>query len=958
MNFMESKSIIKIREMLSDFASEISKENSQEKKEELINLFANKIEKKDLELQAIMANQIGFYFWEYDIKNNTMLAPYEHLAFPGMPTYMENYPKSFLDGDFIHTTSKQKYLELHKKIKNGAKEAETVVQLNSRFATEDAFYVKYTTRYDDKGKPVKAIGTAHKLPGYHELEENYYITMHDAGICLWTVDLENRTIIPFSQSFRLYGNIPVEFASEEGLIEAVREYSNIHPDDIENHVNVYKRLLKGERKISLISRRKNVNTDQWDWLKNNYTLIVNKTGKPIKILINAINITELIRTKEKYRLFKNYSLISKHHTLANFYFNITKDICNNKDFKKNINPELFDTSSVDNFFIGLTKLFSLESKISDFLKTFNKENLIKEYKNGNTNFSCEQKLLMDFGIPKWRFFAIDIMENPDTHDIEAIFYIRDIDQRITLNQTINKLIQSDYEIIGLIDKNTGLFTNFGNRLRNLSSKDEELDYNEEVSEGLKNYILPSYYEEGKNALSLPTIIEALEKDEIYLCKFPKNKNNQWRMWKFSYLDSNKSTIFFTRSDITNVIQAEMNQKDLLTVALDQARHANMLKTEFLSRMSHEIRTPMNAIIGMTSLALDSINDSNSVEDCLNKIDVSAKFLLSLINDILDMSRIESGKVFFKEEQIPFKQFINDINTIFTTQAAEKHIDYSCIFTTEVEENYIGDSMKIQQILINIIGNAMKFTPEYGKVTFEIKQEKVTKKDALIRFTISDNGIGISKEFLPNLFNTFEQEHTGVNSSYAGTGLGLAICKNLIELMGGSIFVDSTKGLGTEFNILLKLKLCKDSKNFAETKKSTTKEQIKSLENMKILLCEDHELNIEVAKRLLESKKIVVDVAKNGKEGLELFLEKPENHYDGILMDIRMPIMDGLETTKEIRKSSKKYAKQIPIIAMSANAFEEDIEKSLLAGMNAHLAKPFEPTELFQTLSDFCIQNTK
>ncbi|MBR4011693.1 MAG: response regulator, partial [Spirochaetaceae bacterium] len=249
-----------------------------------------------------------------------------------------------------------------------------------------------------------------------------------------------------------------------------------------------------------------------------------------------------------------------------------------------------------------------------------------------------------------------------------------------------------------------------------------------------------------------------------------------------------------------------------------------------------------------------------------------------------------------------------------------------------------------------------FTPEYGKVTFEIKQEKVTKKDALIRFTISDNGIGISKEFLPNLFNTFEQEHTGVNSSYAGTGLGLAICKNLIELMGGSIFVDSTQGLGTEFNILLKLKLCKDSKNFAETKKSTTKEQIKSLENMKILLCEDHELNIEVAKRLLESKKIVVDVAKNGKEGLELFLEKPENHYDGILMDIRMPIMDGLETTKEIRKSSKKYAKQIPIIAMSANAFEEDIEKSLLAGMNAHLAKPFEPTELFQTLSDFCIQN--
>ena len=300
----------------------------------------------------------------------------------------------------------------------------------------------------------------------------------------------------------------------------------------------------------------------------------------------------------------------------------------------------------------------------------------------------------------------------------------------------------------------------------------------------------------------------------------------------------------------------------------------------------------------------------------------------------------------------FKNFINDINTIFTSQADEKHIDYSCTYLSEVEDCYVGDSMKIQQILINIIGNAMKFTPEYGKVSFTITQEKITKKDALIRFTIADNGIGISKEFLPHLFNTFEQEHVGTASSYKGTGLGLAICKNLIELMGGSIFVDSTQGLGTEFNILLKLKLCKDSEHYHQEEKKQTSLSLENLQGKRVLLCEDHALNIEVAKRLLESKGINLEIAKNGKEGLDLFVEKPENYFDAILMDIRMPIMDGLEATKQIRASAKEYAKIVPIIAMSANAFEEDIEKSLLAGMNAHIAKPFEPAVLFQTLSDY------
>ena len=942
-----------IKRLFSDFAKEIkSKDLDQETENQIIDNYIKKLDETNSSLQNLLAKQIGFYYWEFDIKNKKMRAPFQHLSFPEMPTFLDNYPKSFLAKDYIHSTSKQKFLDLHTKVSNGVKEAETIVRLNSRFSTEDSFYVKYTTQFNEKGEPYKAIGTAHKLPGYNELEDNYYITMHDAGICLWTVDLENRMIIPFSQSVRLYGNIPVEFGSQEKLLDVIRKYSNIHPEDVEKHIEAYTKLLNGERKLSVISRRKNIQTDQWDWLKGNYTLIVNKTDKPIKILINAVNITELIKAKEKYRLFKNYSLISKHHTLANFYFNLTTNHCTNKEINKNIDSNLFDTSSIDNFFISLSKLFALEGKAQEFLQTYNRENLIKMYKKGNTNFSCEQKINMEHSIPKWRFFAIDIMENPDTKNIESFFYIRDIDQKITLNQTINKLIQNDYETIGLIDKNSGYYTNFESKTSGLSVETDNQIYDEIIISKLKSIINESDYEKSIEALSLKTIVENLEKQETYFCKFPIKLDNQWRMWKYSYLDSSKTTIFFSLSDITSVIQTELNQKALLSTALDQARHASMLKTEFLSRMSHEIRTPMNAIIGMTNLALDSISDQKSIEDCLNKIGISAKFLLSLINDILDMSRIESGKVFLKEEEVNIQNFINDINCIFTSQAEDKNINYSCIFVNELQPFYIFDSMKVQQILINIIGNAMKFTKPYGKVTLKIKQEKVNKNAALVRFVISDNGIGISKEFLPNLFNVFEQEHTGFSSSYRGTGLGLAICKNLIELMNGTISVTSNLGQGTEFNILLKLKI-PETKNLPQS--LNEKPQIKDysvLNGKKILLCEDHELNIEVAKRLLESKGIIVSVAKNGQEGFEKFIEAPEFYFNAILMDIRMPILNGLEATSKIRKINSKYANSIPIIAMSANAFEEDVEKSINTGMNAHIAKPFEPSFLFDTLASF------
>ncbi|WP_337487757.1 response regulator [Phascolarctobacterium faecium] len=532
-------------------------------------------------------------------------------------------------------------------------------------------------------------------------------------------------------------------------------------------------------------------------------------------------------------------------------------------------------------------------------------------------------------------------------------------------------------------------------------------------------------------------------------------------------------------------EAEKNQ--ILRTALGAAEAANNAKTEFLSRMSHEIRTPMNAIIGMTAIALSALDNKERISDCLAKIGISARFLLSLINDILDMSRIESGRMSLAHEKFDFEEMINGLSSLFYPQAEEKGLKFNTVIEGVTEELYIGDSLRLRQILLNILSNALKFTPSGGRIQFTIRQMSRGDKDAWLRFTVSDTGIGMSKVFQKHLFESFEQENPNISIKYGGTGLGLAICKNLVTLMGGSINVHSIEGVGSEFCVDVKLGLTEESyrrKNFDILKLRDLKTLIvdddivtcehaslimsdlglqaeyvtsgasavleieKGIREMKpydivlvdlkmpdmdgiqtakairrlvgaetlvvvmtayewkeieadarragvdffitkplfrselvdlfekindfseavyepetakgeiqfagerILLVEDNELNLEVAASLLEMKGLTIESACNGLQALEKFCSTPVGYYDAVLMDIRMPVMDGLEAARNIRLFDKSDAQTIPIIAMTANAFDEDVEKSHAAGMNAHLAKPIDPEKLFAVLQEF------
>ena len=541
------------------------------------------------------------------------------------------------------------------------------------------------------------------------------------------------------------------------------------------------------------------------------------------------------------------------------------------------------------------------------------------------------------------------------------------------------------------------------------------------------------------------------------------------------------------TDIDSEMREEMAKNQALGEALEAAEEANKSKTAFLSNMSHEIRTPMNAIIGLDSLALRKETLDPETREYLEKIGGSARHLLGLINDILDMSRIESGKMVLRNEIFSFRSFLEQINMMVMTQCSDKGLKYECKVFGGVSDSYIGDDMKLKQVLINILSNAIKFTDAPGEVTMVVERVAVYEDKSTIKFSIKDTGIGMDESFIPKVFDTFEQENNGRTNKYGSTGLGMAITKNIVEIMNGSISVESKKGVGTEFTVIVTLKNCDqesvaslfinpndmfvlvvDDEEIAaeharivldeagikadtcqdgntalhmlevqhtkhnpynlvlldwkmpdmdgiEVAKEIRKlyssettiiiltsfnwdeimdealhigvdsflakplfasnvigefERVARKNNMalfqekqrvelvdrNILLAEDVLINAEIMKELLRTKGARIDHAENGRIALDMFAASDINHYDAIVMDIRMPEMDGLESAERIRSLDRADAATIPIIAMTANAFDEDVQRSLQVGMNAHLSKPVDPEMLYQTLGELIWQN--
>jgi len=707
------------------------------------------------------------------------------------------------------------------------------------------------------------------------------------------------------------------------------------------------------------------------------------------------------------------------------------------------------------------------------------------------------------------FVDVTAMSQAKTAEAEARVKQQELEEKLALhNQLIeqersreqqNKLITalaSDYWSVYYIvlDENEGVCYQSRPDIDGSLHVGDRFDYLKTFTEYAENYIVEPYREDFIRFIQPDAIRQGLKSERVVSFRYVINVHGteSYEMVKFAGVrhpedrdDHLVHAVGACFTDVDEEMRKDLAQSEALSTALTAAEQASRAKTAFLSNMSHEIRTPMNAIIGLNNIAMNDPETSEKTKEYLIKIDSSAKHLLSIINDILDMSRIESGRMVLREEEFSFSKALEQVNTIIGGQCRDKGIHYECRLCGTIDDYYIGDDMKLRQVMINILGNAVKFTPEGGSVTFTIEDVARFDQKATLRMTMKDTGIGMSKEYLPRIFDAFSQEDASSTSKYGSTGLGMPITKSIVEMMNGSIEVESEKGVGSTFVVTVTLgeserkssdpaganimphELCvliidddpiacehakivlgqigvhceavmsgkegveavklrharREDYNlilvdwkmpemdgvettrqiralvgnetpiiiltsynwddiadeakmagvdsfvskplFAASVMDEFREAFKlknemllaskaDLTGRRVLLAEDVEINAEIIMLILGAREIKVDLAENGQIAVDKFFASEEWYYDAILMDMRMPVMDGLEATKAIRESSRTDARNIPIIALTANAFDEDVQRSMQAGLNAHLSKPVDPEALFNALETLII----
>lgn len=523
----------------------------------------------------------------------------------------------------------------------------------------------------------------------------------------------------------------------------------------------------------------------------------------------------------------------------------------------------------------------------------------------------------------------------------------------TKEQKILKSVLSrELDFITYVDVDTGWFHSIVMKQETDVIPPEKGDYEAMNLQMIPVYVHPDEQEVCLREFTLSNIKKELAKKNHMVMQYRLlcGEIYRWKEIGIFYDDGDEKTIVMVCRDVTESHEEEQRQRERLYHALAEAKNANQKKNEFLERMSHEIRTPMNSIIGLSYLTREQADNEKQVLENLDKIDMSAHFLRSFMDDILNLSKIESGNVAQSRSDTDFDLFLEEVGSGAAKAAESKQIHFFMEKRGEFNRKYYFDAEKLGKALGNILENAVKYTQSEGKVDFIIERVYETDLDVTIRFEVRDTGVGIDEGFMLFMYEPFEQEGKSNTTLAGGTGLGLAIARNIIDFMDGRIDAYSEKGKGSTFVVTVNLKKVTDYE--ASVRMQSKSERFDyDFTGKRALLVEDNEVNIEITKNILTHKNLEVDVAENGEQAVARFLEREPGYYDVILMDIRMPVMDGLTATRKIRSAYHADSHKIPIIAMTANVFEEDVRKSFDAGMDAHLSKPVDIRQMYLVLDN-------
>ncbi len=742
-----------------------------------------------------------------------------------------------------------------------------------------------------------------------------------------------------------------------------RDFLNaVYPDDLTRVNDLAKKYTDGSRD-EFIDLRIMCGDGNYKWFRLTASVIKSEDDK-LTLYCSFADIDKAVKTQEELKnanldLQKQYAQekqqlqMLEKDSVVTIQFNVTRDELiayriNQGDFHK---YNKGDSGAIIRSYIDAQTPTEAERRVvKDY---FDKDKAKERFKNGIREFSAEYRRRMDNGRLCWIHSTSRMMLDEETGDLIVYTYMRDIDTERKKELTANSVIDEETDFVMLLNtvSNTAMLLRIKNDYQYFNERlYQEFPFKDALNMGELNTINAEDRPTVQNFFQKDALIERLKTETVititYRNRYADGTIKRKKIRAF-YLDKTHEDIVIARRDITDLYEEEQEQKRVLEAALEAATIASRSKSDFLSHMSHDLRTPMNVIIGSASLAMDTLDDPKEIEKALSNITTSSKYLLGLINDCLDIERINSGKVKLDPSPYPYIDFYNDIKAVIEPLCHQKNITLVMEKIEDVSAVIIADKKRIEQIFYNLLSNAIKFTPSGG--TVEMLTRNMTVHDGMVSYDsiVRDNGIGMSEEFQEHMFDAFSQEENIISPEYQGTGLGLAIVKQLTDMMDAKITVKSKKNEGTEYRIHFTFPV---ASGIDTGEDDSAPVPVYDLHGKRVLLAEDHPLNRMIAQKVLEKAGMIVITAENGMEAVDRFKAVAENYFDAVLMDIRMPVMNGLDATRMIRALDRADARAVPIIAMTANAFDSDVKESLRSGMTAHLSKPIEPEKLYETLA--------
>ena len=819
---------------------------------------------------------------------------------------------------------------------------------------------------------------------------------------IYLIDLEEDSIVKISETDDVPDEDPVHFGRYSEF-NRVYSYTRLDPEysswrETMGSIENLRKVLADRSSFTLSYQMKS-----GKWMKVENRILEKKDGVPVKIFA-CIPKAEKGGFSESEKILKNGHIdqvapsekklsqvreklirgVMDYDAISTFEVNLTRNTLVSA-INRNDDLYYFDRE------IELSEPFDVQAAewgkrvLSDnadqFRELINRQNLITLYGMGERDPWIEYMVQDRFGNRIWLREVIALSKNEESGDIMAIIIMRDVTERkkIEIENTrrmdLIMALTDDYESVYFVDLDTDSYDIY-RRNDQIMTKFSSLfvpSYTDTVEAFAYKGVSKQDRENFIELLSIDKVRRALEKKERFTFTFRSGNTGapQYYQAKCVRIGSGRHMqMLLGFANIEEERQEELRKRRLLEDALEQARHAADAKSTFLSNMSHDIRTPMNAIIGFANIAGEHLNEPEKVRESLDKIITSSNHLLKLINNVLDMSRIESGRMVLEESWVNIREIIEEVTNLMQPEIHYKEQEYEYRVAENIPDYVFCDRLRVTQLLLNLLSNAVKYTPKQGMIRLHVSEGFGAPMGYFaLEFVIRDTGIGMSKEFQKRIFVPFERENNSTVSKVMGSGLGMSICKGIVDSMGGSLTVDSQQGRGSEITVNLAMRYRSGDEEKAAAQMNTDSAENRQQMNsrtavfyeapdnskgrknseIRILVVEDNDLNREIARELLEDDGYIVETAEDGETAIVKIGRSNRGYYNAVLMDIQMPGIDGYEAARSIRRMYDREHAQLPIIAMTANAFEEDMERARSAGMNAYLAKPVEPAELRRIL---------